>query len=163
MHTLTDRCPVCAGLVDYQTLLQGYIKDRCARMVSPQIGAMLFRIQKRVKACTGGCAWTLETIDLHIETSALLSELWELSNAHRFYLECAIHPYESLKHSGIDTKAMRGYLEANGLMPLRDAGATDSDFAAALDKYLSLCEREGLHHIVDRWVRALEPEMEIPF
>jgi hypothetical protein len=162
-HSMTDRCPVCAGLVDYQKMLQGYIKDRCARLFSPQISAVLFNIQKRIKACTGGCTWTLEAVDLHSDASALLSEMWELSNEHRLYLEYAIRPYHSLKHSGINLVAMRGYLESHGLMSLRDTEATDADFAAALDKYLSLCEREGLHHIVDRWVRALEPEMEIPF
>jgi hypothetical protein len=160
-----DRCPVCAGLNDYQRLLQGYLRDRCARLFSPQISAMLFRVQVQIKACAGRCAWSLAAVDLHSDISALLSEIWERVNDHKLYLEYAFYPVEWLRWAGLDLNAMHAYLDSHGILPMRRSQTSDSGFAAALDKYLNLCDREGLHHIVARWVKALEPEMvlEPPF
>lgn len=160
-HSLIDDCPVCRGLHEYQGILQAYIKDRRARIFSPQIGAMLFQIQSALKGCTGYCGWTLAALDWHAEIAALLSEIWEHLNDHRFYLEYIMRPTAQLKESGIDLQAMRDYLDAHGLMPLRDSRATDAEFVAAADRYLSLCEREGLHHIVEMWVTILSPELVI--
>lgn len=164
-HSLTDPCPVCAGLQDFRALLQGYVRDRCVRVITPLISEMLFKIQAHVKACVRQCVSSVAALDLYESASALLTEIYSMLNAHRLYLEYAMHPYDVLQSSGVDLKAMRGYMESNGLLPLRQADASDEDFAAALDKYLNLCEREGMYHIVERWVWAMEPELvlEPPF
>lgn len=155
---LIDTCPVCAGLDDYRQMLQGYLKDRCARVLTPVISAMLFRIQSHLKACAGQCIWTEATLELHEDASALLTQIWSELNAHKLYLEYVLHPHSVLKESGINLTAMRAYLEANGIMPLRNPEASDSVYAAALDKYLNLCQREGLSHIVERWIAVVEQE-----
>jgi len=157
-----DHCPVCAGLDDYRRMLQGYLRDRCARMLTPLLSEMLFNLQAQIKTCNGQCTWTAAALELHEAASTLLTQVWDELNAHRLYLEYILHPYEALRTSGLNLKAMRAYLESNGLLPLRNPEANDSDFAAALDKYLNLCQREGMHHIVERWLLAIEHGERIP-
>lgn len=157
-----DRCPVCAGLDDYRMILQGYLRDRCARMLTPLLSEMLFKLQAQLKTCGGRCDWTVALLELHEDASTLLTEVWDELNAHRLYLEYALHPYEALRSGGLNLKAMRAYLESNGILPLRNPEANEPDFAAALDKYLNLCQREGMHHIVERWILATEHAERIP-